>query len=135
MATGIALCFQGFPGKAEAANVLDLKYSIEDSAIVYPESFETGSRKLLERWYLKNYTSCDPDETTDYDLGATEEEIKKRLAELPTVIDMPYNPIVKEYVERFTKRGRKQVSALLGLSSYYMPIFEQARGGRATPRA
>ena len=108
------------------SNVLDLRYSLEDSAIVFPESFETGSQKLLERWYLKNYTSADLDAVTDYDTGASDEEIRQRLAALPTVIDMPYNPVVKSYIEHFTKKGRKQVAALLGLSQYYMPIFEQA---------
>ena len=113
-------------GQVKAPNVLDLKYSIEDSAIVYPESFEADTQKLLERWYLKNYTSSDIEGTSDYDPGATDEEIRTRLANLPTVIDMPFNSIVKSYIERYTKKGRKQVTALLGLSSYYIPIFEQA---------
>lgn len=107
-------------------NVLDLKYSIQDSEIVYPAPFETDTQKLLERWYLKNYTSADLEGTSSYDPGATDDEIRKRLAALPTVIEMPYNDIVKQYIERYTKQGRKQVTALLGLSSYYMPIFEQA---------
>lgn len=107
-------------------NVLDLKYSIQDSEIVYPESYETDTQKLLERWYLKNYTSADIENTTDHDPGATDEQIRNRLASLPTIIEMPYNEIVKSYIERYTKKGRKQVTALLGLSSYYMPIFEQA---------
>lgn len=114
------------PAHAKPQNVLDLKYSIEDSSVVFPESYESGSQKLLERWYLKNYTSTDLESVSDYDPGATDEEIRRRLADLPTVIDMPFNPIVKQHIERFTKKGRKQVTALLGLSSYYMPIFEQA---------
>ena len=106
--------------------VLDLKYSIQDSEIIYPESFETDTQKLLERWYLKNYTSTDLESTSSTDPGASDEQIRRRLAELPTVIDMPFNSIVKSYIERYTKKGRRQVTALLGLSSYYMPIFEQA---------
>lgn len=113
-------------GQQKAPNVLDLKYSIRDSEIVFPESYETDSQKLLERWYLKNYTSMDMDATSDYDPGATDEEIRARLAALPTVIDMPYNDVVRQYIERYTKNGRKQVTALLGLASYYIPIFEQA---------
>lgn len=111
--------------QSNSGNVLDLKYSIEDSAIVFPESYETGAQKLLERWYLKNYTSADPESTSPYDPGATDDEIRRRLAAMPTVIDMPFNPIVKECIERYTKKGRKQVTALLGLASYYVPIFEQ----------
>lgn len=110
----------------KSSSVLDLKYSISDDNIVFPESYEYDTRKLLERWYLKNYTSADIEGTTDYDPGATDAQLRERLAALPTVIEMPYNEIVKSYIERFTKKGRKQVTALLGLSNYYMPIFEQA---------
>ena len=113
-------------GQNKAGNVLDLKYSIEDSAIVYPESFETDAQKLRERWYLKNYTTANPQATTSYDPGATEAEIKRRLAALPTAIELPYNKVVLSYIERYTKTGRKQLTQLLGLSSYYLPIFEQA---------
>ena len=126
LATATVLSLLPAWGQKKAGNVLDLKYSIEDSSIVYPESFETGTQKLMERWYLKNYTSSDPDATSDYDPGATDDELRSRLAALPTVIDMPFNGIVKSYIERYTKKGRKQVTALLGLSSYYMPIFEQS---------
>lgn len=107
-------------------NVLDLKYSIEDSAIVFPESLDADTQKLMERWYLKNYTTTDIEATKPDDPGATDEQIRQRLAALPTIIEMPYNNIVKSYIERFTKKGRKQVTALLGLSTYYIPIFEEA---------
>ena len=42
------------PGCAVAKNVLDLKESITDTSIVFPETFEKDTRKLLESWYLKN---------------------------------------------------------------------------------
>lgn len=114
------------PAGAQKPSVLDVKYSLQDSQVVYPESFEKGWERLLERWYLKNYTSTDLEATGDYDPGATDDEIRARLAALPTVIDMPYNPLVKTCIERFTKKGRKQTTSLLGLCSYYMPIFEQS---------
>ena len=107
-------------------NVLDLKSSIEDSKIVFPESYEADIQKLMEKWYLQNYTTTDIESTSQDDPGATDDQIRERLSELPTIIDMPYNSIVKSYIERFTKKGRKQVTALLGLSTYYLPIFEAA---------
>lgn len=124
----LAVVMTGLPLSLTAqnnGNVLDLKYSIEDSSIVFPESYETDCQKMLEGWYLKNYTSTD-DRYTQADPGASEETIRRRLAALPTVIDMPCNPIVVEYIERYTKKGRPQLAAILGLSTYYMPIFEQA---------
>ena len=50
----------------------------------------------------------------------------RRLNELPTMIEMPYNQIVRSYIDRYTKKSRPQIAAILGLSLYYMPIFEQA---------
>lgn len=120
--------------QTKQGNVLDLKYSIEDSSIVYPESFDSDSQKLLESWYLKNYTTASSKQKgSNTDPGATDAEIMARLASLPTEIDMPFNSIVKSYIERYTKKGRKQVTALLGLSSYYMPIFEQALSEAGLP--
>lgn len=111
---------------AQKKNVLDLRESIQDSEIIYPESFETDTRKMLEGWYMKNYTATDNRYATDADPGATDDVRRARLAALPTVIDLPYNQIVGEYIDRYVKRGRAQVAAILGLSNYYMPIFEQA---------
>lgn len=114
------------PAAAKTKNVLDLKTSITDSHIIYPESYEADTQKLLEGWYLKNYTATDDRYARQSDVATDDATIKARLAKLPTVIDLPYNQIVRSYIDRYTQRGRAQVAALLGLSIYYMPIFEQA---------
>lgn len=111
---------------AKPSNVLDLKYSITDSEVVFPESFESDIRKMQEDWYLKNYTATDDRGTRAGDVATDDATIKDRLAKLHTVIDLPFNQIVRQYIDRYTARGREQVSTLLGLSIYYMPIFEQA---------
>lgn len=116
-----------------AKNVLDIKESITDSNIVYPESYETDTQKLLEGWYLKNYTATDDRYKTQGDVNADDETIKRRLSQLNTVIELPYNQIVRSYIDRYVRRGRAQVAALLGLSHYYMPIFEQALEEQGLP--
>lgn len=115
-----------FPSFGKQPNVLTLKESITDESIVYPETFERDTRKLLEGWYLKNYTATDDRYARQGDPDVSEETIKQRLAALPTVIDMPYNQIVRDYIKRYTSRSREQVAAILGLGLYYTPIFEQA---------
>lgn len=107
-------------------NVNDIKTTITDSSIVFPESYEADTQKMLEGWYMRNYTATDDSYRTREDVPATDAQLRDRLSKLPTVIDMPFNSIVRSYIERYTKRGRAQVAALLGLSLYYMPIFEQA---------
>lgn len=115
------------PSRADnPQNILDIKSEITDSNIIFPESYESDTQKMLEGWYLKNYTATDTRYKTEGDVQVSDATLRKRLAALPTVIDMPYNSIVRSYIERYTSRARAQVSALLGLSIYYMPIFEQA---------
>lgn len=128
-----ALSLSGFAKTDKSANVLNLKSSITDPAIVYPESFETDTQKLMESWFIKNYTASDNRYATEPDAEVSDEEMMKRLSALPTVIEMPYNQIVRSYIDRYTKRGRAQVAAILGLSLYYMPIFEQALEEQGLP--
>jgi membrane-bound lytic murein transglycosylase D len=47
-----------------------------------------------------------------------------RLAGIPSVIDLTYNRIVKNYIDVYTRKRREQVRIMLGLSDYYFPIFE-----------
>ncbi len=127
----LALLAQAAP-RSSKANVLDIKESITDSEIVFPESFETDTQKLLESWYLKNYTATD-DKYRSADVKTTDDQIRRRLAQLPTVIEMPFNSIVRAYIDRYTQRGRAQVAATLGLANYYMPVFEQALEEQGLP--
>lgn len=118
---------------AKKPNVLDLKTSITDQAIVYPESYEADTQKLLESWFVKNYTATDKRYETEPDADVSDDEMVKRLSALPTVIEMPYNQVVRSYIDRYTKNGRAQIAAILGLSLYYMPIFEQALEEQGLP--
>ena len=128
-----AASLAGFGKNDKNQNVLDLKSSITDPAIVYPESFEADTQKLLEGWFIKNYTATDNRYATEPDADVSDEEMVKRLAALPTIIEMPYNQVVRSYIDRYTKKGRAQVAAILGLSLYYMPIFEQALEEQGLP--
>ena len=49
-----------------------------------------------------------------------------RLNKMPTRMEMPYNPIVRQFIDRYCTRLRQTVSIMLGSSNFYMPIFEQA---------
>ena len=119
--------------QAKKPNVLDVSRSITDEAIIYPESFEIDTRKLLESWYMKNYTATDDRYRTMPDAEVSDDVIIRRLQGMHTIIEMPFNQIVRAYIDRYTKKGRAQVAAMLGLSNYYMPIFEQALERRKMP--
>ena len=110
----------------ERKNILSIKESITDNDIVFPESFETDTRELMKNWYLQNYTVLDADVENRATGEVSEQEYIKRLKAMPTVIEMPYNQVVRSYIDRYVKRNRTLVEEMLGMSLYYMPIFEQA---------
>lgn len=116
-----------------SGNVLDLKHSVTDAAIVYPESFEADTQKLLESWFIKNYTSTDDRYATEGNVVFSDEVIIERLSKLPNIIEMPYNQVVRSYIDKYTSSDRRQVPALLGLGLYYNPIFEQALEEQGLP--
>lgn len=131
LTASIALAASAAPQKN--STVLDLKTSITDSNVVYPETFEANTHKLMEGWYMKNYMAHDDRYSKMKDSNTSDATIKERLAKLPTVIDLPFNSIVRQYIDRYTQQGREQVTVILGLSHYYMPIFEQALEERGLP--
>ncbi|MDE5807921.1 MAG: hypothetical protein K2H76_07360, partial [Muribaculaceae bacterium] len=103
-------------------NVLDVKESITDNNIIYPEAnYEADSRKILEGWYMQNYMATDDRYLTQDDVNTSDDTYRKRLSELPTIIEMPFNQVVKNHIERYTKKGRPMVASILALSNYYMP--------------
>ena len=106
-------------------SVLSLKESITDTTIVYPESFETDTHELMKNWYLQKYAVSDGTSTTE-DVPTSKEDYIQRLQSMPTVIEMPYNQIVRSYIDMYTQRRRKLVEEMIGLGLYYNPIFEQA---------
>lgn len=111
-------------GTTRAQSVRDLKYEITDTAIVFPESQQADVHRLLSNWYLRNYTVLDTIGRPD--VPATDEVITQRLQALPTTIEMPFNSVVRNYVDLYTRDRRSLVETMLGLSLYYMPIFEEA---------
>ncbi len=47
-----------------------------------------------------------------------------RLKMMATEVQLPYNPIVKNYIDRYVRRGGT-MEYVLGIGRYYFPIFEQ----------
>ncbi|MGQ1785964.1 MULTISPECIES: lytic transglycosylase domain-containing protein [unclassified Saccharicrinis] len=50
----------------------------------------------------------------------------KRLQQIESPLEFPYNSKVKAYIQLYTQKKREQVEIMLGLSDYYFPLFEEA---------
>ncbi len=85
------------------------------------------AEKLLQEWHALKYTTysedCDPNAPTP---SYSEDEYIRKLGRLPNVIEMPYNDVVRQCIDRYSTKLRRTVSMMLGTSNFYTPIFEEA---------
>jgi membrane-bound lytic murein transglycosylase D len=49
----------------------------------------------------------------------------RRLAAMPSVISLPYNDIVRNYIVYYIQKHPRHSEKMLGLAEYYLPIFEE----------
>ena len=107
-------------------SVLSLKETITDNNIVFPSSYAADTHEMMNNWYLQNYAILDYTVDQKSPGNVSDQEYMRRLKQLPTTIEMPYNPVVRAYIDRYTQRSRTLVEQMLGMSLYYFPIFEEA---------
>ena len=99
----------------------------EEVVIDMPEALTIEMDSLLDLYHTQTYLLVDSTcNLPDYNPEYPREVYIERLKQLPTVIEMPYNNIVQQFIDRYSGRLRRSVSVMLGLQNFYMPIFEQA---------
>ena len=49
----------------------------------------------------------------------------RRLNNMPSIVSLAYNEIVRKHIVLYTQKRAKMMETLLGLSEYYLPLFEQ----------
>ena len=87
--------------------------------------------KMLNLWYVQQ--SVDTVEVMDQlDLDSVgiradypDSVYIERLSGMNTLINLPFNSVVRNYITTYTQRKRAQVEVMLGLADYYFPLFEE----------
>ncbi len=94
----------------------------------FPEALTNANLDSLMNIYMsKTYLTVDADcEMLNENPSFDREVYVDRLRRMPTVMEMPYNDVVRSCIDRYMVRLRRQVSYMLGAANFYMPIFEQA---------
>ena len=99
----------------------------KEEIIDVPEAMNYEVDSLLNLYYSKTYLQPDNDcNYRDENNTYPKETYIERLSRLPNVMEMPYNNIVQQFIDRYTGRLRHSVSYMLGASNFYTPIFEEA---------
>ena len=82
---------------------------------------------LLNDWKAKNYIDLGKDCSTSTENPFFSDSVYiDRLSRIPAVMEMPYNEIVRKFIDMYTGRLRNNVSFMLSACNFYMPIFEEA---------
>ncbi len=94
-------------------------------AFPVPVGFDSDLDSLLYSYYAKNARRGDCKTIGTTNIAYPDSVYQRRLAQLPHEVNMPYNPAVRSFINRYTERGRKQVEYMVGLGNkYYFPMFE-----------
>lgn len=102
-----------------------------DAAGINPEDYTSEvSDSLLSLWYVHSRVSAD--DISEYDMDSvrfqsnvSDEVYIERIRQMNSFITLPYNDIVKNYIILYSEKMSAKMSEILGLSRYYMPIFEE----------
>jgi membrane-bound lytic murein transglycosylase D len=130
---------QEAPEKADSLILVDTLSAADEDPVPDMNSFSidgelelrTGDNldSLLNLWYVnQSLESATDDYLAEADTlipDFSDSVYMQRLAEIPTVVDLTYNRIVKNYINVYSRKRREQVRVMLGLSEYYFPRFEE----------
>lgn len=100
----------------------------EREEIDLPESMTYDLDSLLYDYHQKTYLTIDSTcNLPNVNPSFTDEEIIAKLKRLPTIMEMPFNKIVRQFIDKYSEgRLRRTISLMLGAENFFMPIFEEA---------
>ena len=100
-----------------------------EKASLSPEEYTVEiSDSLLNIWYLQKSTSMEEDYDMDsvkFESSVPDSVYMSRLKNMNSFITLPYNEIVKNYIVLYAEKMGERFENMLGLCSYYMPIFQE----------
>ncbi|RLD76078.1 MAG: hypothetical protein DRJ10_14185, partial [Bacteroidetes bacterium] len=116
--------FTGFSGFANMHPTDTIVVNEKES-----KQIEDDLDSLLNLWYVK--TAIKSSDSKTIKLPDSIVNIKQipdsvliaRLNAIPSLIELPYNQIIRRYIEVYTKR--KSAPILIGLTDYYFPMIEE----------
>lgn len=106
-------------------NVGNKQNTPPDVAVDVPPDYEKALGEMMSDWVINRaaFDRCNKDATPVF---FDDSVYIARLQHLPYRIEMPYNSIVRSFIDRYAKSMR-QVAYMVGLGEhYYFSIFEQA---------
>lgn len=106
--------------------------AFEEAEALLNENTVPGSNtdSLLAVWYAQKSLKGIPDQTEEIDEASFSSDVPddiiiENIKKMNSLVQIPYNQIVKNHIVFYTQKIPKKSATILGLCSYYMPIFEE----------
>ncbi len=107
----------------------------KDEIFDIPMGLSNEFDSLLYNWHAKNLLTL-PDgncETRNENPSFSDSVYADRLARIPSVMEMPYNDVVRKFIDLYAEKLRSRVSYMLGAANFYIPLFEEALDAYGLP--
>ena len=90
-----------------------------------PEGMTANIDSLMSGWQARHLLKSPDCQTEGWEFIKTSDTVyAERLRDIPSIIDMPYNSMVRQCIDRYATRNRSLVSYMLGIAEFYMPMIE-----------
>lgn len=92
-----------------------------------PQGLQLETDSLYLDWISKQYIDLGENcKMTPNNPEVSDSVYMDRLQRIPSIIEMPYNEIVRQYIDMYASRLRYKVAFMLSANNLYMPLFEEA---------
>ena len=105
---------------------------LPDSTVSVPLELDNNLDNLLNSWVV-SYADSSNCNSGEIPLNITDSIYKLRLSKMPYIMEMPFNNIVRSFIELYTIRKRLQMEYMMGMSEYYFPLFEEVLNANNLP--
>ena len=115
-----------FAQQTEKSIVVRSSSGVEAAADL-PEGMLSETDSLYLDWISKNYINLGENCTaTSTNPEVSDSIYMDRLQRIPAIIEMPYNEVVRKFIDMYATRLRQKIAFMLSANNFYMPIFEEA---------
>ena len=112
----------------ELSEMFECQASSERVSIAPEDYTAEVSDSLLSIWYLQKNTSLEDGYDMDsvkFQSSVPDSVYMDRIRKMNSFITLPYNEIVRNYIILYSEKMGERMENMLGLCSYYMPIFQE----------
>lgn len=113
-----------------AAIETELSGENENKVAAALQDYTTSTDTLLGQWYMHRRSAVSGREQYNMDsvrftTDVPDSVLMKRLTAMNSFITLPYNETVKNYMILYSEKMPGRMGEMLGLSEYYMPLYEE----------